>query len=66
LGTLVLKSSRHGFFASHFKQNDTQRQHLLPHVELVLADANVFEKVVRERIGNVSTVQFWQLARREA
>lgn len=39
------------------EEDDTQRQHLLADVELVLVDADVLHHVVRDGIGDVSTVQ---------
>lgn len=40
------------------EQDDTQRQHLLPNVELVLGDADFLHEVVRDGVANVSAIEF--------
>jgi hypothetical protein len=44
------------------EQHDTKREHLLTDVELVLIDADVFEEVVRDGIGDVTTIELPVLA----
>lgn len=39
------------------EQHDSQRQHLLADIELVLRNANVFHEVVGNRVRNVAAVQ---------
>ena len=41
------------------EKHDTQREHLLADVELVLGDADIFHEVVRDGVGNVTSVKFW-------
>jgi hypothetical protein len=46
----------------NLEQHDTKREHLLTDVELVLIDADVFEEVVRDGIGDVTTIKLCVLA----
>lgn len=41
----------------NLKQHNPERQHLLPDVELVLCDADVFHETVCDRIRNVAAIQ---------
>lgn len=43
---------------TYFEQDDTEREHLLAHIELILSDMDIAQKVVGEGIGNVATVEF--------
>lgn len=40
-----------------FEKNDTQREHLLADVELVLCDVDVFHEVVGDGVGDVAAVE---------
>lgn len=42
----------------YFEEDDTQREHLLANIKLVLRDANIFPEIVREGVGNVASVEF--------
>lgn len=46
----------------NLEENDAERQHLLSHVELVLGDVYVFKKIVGQSVGNVASVELWNLS----
>ena len=41
-----------------FEKHDTQGEHLLADVELVLGDADIFHEVVCDGVGDVTSVKF--------
>jgi hypothetical protein len=42
---------------TYFEEDNAEREHLLPNVELVLCDADVFHEVVRNGIGDVAAIE---------
>lgn len=41
-----------------FKKHDTEREHLLANVELILGNPDILEEIVGQGVGDVSSIEF--------
>lgn len=46
------------YVGGDFEENNAEGEHLLTDVELVLVDPNIFHEIVRDSVGNVTTIEF--------